>query len=82
MSSAMVFSGKAGVDTYVAVTLKSAIRLYAKTGMKVNRAYTPTAMLAKAGEITGKKFKRGQFAEAVNELEIWLAKNGRASDPA
>lgn len=78
MSSAMVFSGEAGVNTYVAVVLKSAIKLYAKTGIKANRAYTPTNMLAKAGEITGKKFKRGQFDAAVEALDEWLAANGRA----
>jgi hypothetical protein len=72
----IVFEGKAGVDTYRAITLKHAIAFYAKSGMKVNRAYTPTRMLAAAGEITGQTFKRGQYAQAVAALEAWIAING------
>lgn len=74
------FSGKRGVDTFTAIVLKSGISLYAKTGMKPNRAYTPTAMLAKAGQITGKKFKRGQFAEAIAALDAWINEFGANSD--
>jgi hypothetical protein len=72
----IVFEGKAGVDTYRAITLKHAIAFYAKTGMKVNRAYTPTAMLRAAGEITGQTFKRGQYEQAVAALEAWIQANG------
>ena len=73
---AITFTGKAGVDTFTAIVLRQAISFYAKTGMKVNRAYTPSAMLAKAGQITGKKFKRGQYQEAVEALTVWLEENG------
>lgn len=72
------FSGPVGVATYQAIAVKHAIRFYAKTGMKVNRAYTPTAMLALASKITGHPYKRGQFAQAVADLELWIAANGSA----
>jgi hypothetical protein len=72
------FTGTEGVNTYAAIVLRSAIKLYAKTGMRANRSYTPTAMLAKAGEITGKTFKRGQFAEAQQALTEWLDAHGTA----
>ena len=68
MQTAVVFSGPSQVDRFVAVTLRQAIKLYRLHGMKVNRAYTPTAMLARASQLTGKKFKRGQFAEAEAAL--------------
>ncbi len=74
------FVGKAGVSTYQAIVLKSALKLYAKTGMKPNRAYTPTRMLALAGEITGQKFKRGQYLEAVNALQVWIDANGTTGE--
>ena len=70
------------INTFVLVTLKAAIKLYVRTGMKANRAYTPTNMLAKAGEILGKKYKRGQLPQALEDLqarydEIVAARIGR-----
>ena len=76
----VAFTGKAGVATYQAVVLKTALRFYAKTGMKVNRAYTPTRMLSLAGEITGQKFKRGQYEPAAVALEEWLEVNGTTGE--
>lgn len=81
MSEAMVFSGEAGVSTFVAVTLKSGLKLFARTGMKPNRLWTSKAMMAKAAQITGKKFKARDYDGAIAALEEWLAANGRASDP-
>lgn len=57
-------------QAYRRVVIANALRFYARTGMRVNRAYTPTAMLRAATELTGKKFKRGQYlaaAEAIME---------------
>jgi len=81
MESAMVFSGQAGVATYQAIALKSGLRLYAKTGMKPNRAWSPSAMMKTAATITGKKFKARDYQGAIAALEEWIAANGRASDP-
>jgi hypothetical protein len=78
--SAIVFSGAPAVSVYVAITLKHGLRLYAKTGMKPNRAWTPTNMLAKASEITGKTFKRGQFQQAIDALESWIEENRQNAD--
>ena len=63
------FTGEKEVNTFVLVILKSAIKLYINTGMKANRAYTPTNMLAKAGEFTGKTYKRGQLPIAHDDLQ-------------
>lgn len=63
------FSGPAQVNTFVMITLKSAIKLYIQTGMKANRAYTPTNMLHKAGELLGKTYKRGQLQQAHDDLQ-------------
>ena len=78
MTTPMIFSGPEGVATVRAIAIKHAIKFYARTGMKVNRAYTPTAMLKAAASITGKAYKRGQFDQAVADLELWIAANGRA----
>jgi hypothetical protein len=72
----IVFQGKSGVDTYRAMALKHGLKLYANTGMKPNRAWTPTNMLRAAGQITGKDYKRGRYVEAIADLEAWIAANG------
>lgn len=70
-SGGMSFVGKDAVNVYAATALASALRLYAKSGMKVNRAYTPKAMIAKANEITGKKFKARDYEGAAAALTAW-----------
>ena len=70
MDSAIVFTGKEEVNSYVLVVLKNAIKLYVNTGMKANHSYTPTAMLAKAGEFTSKVYKRGQLQMALDDLQL------------
>ncbi len=55
------------------LTLATAIDLYANTGIKANRSYTPTSMLRTAANITGKKFKRGQFKIASDALRAHAA---------
>lgn len=76
------FTGQQGVNTFVAISLRSGIKLYAKTGIKPNRMWTATNMLAKASEITGVKFKRGQFDQAVAELTKWIDANGATGEKA
>ena len=70
-----VFAGEEGVSRYQAVVLKSGLKLYAKTGMKPNRAWTPTRMLRLAEHITGRKFKRGEYMLAHDALAEWLENN-------
>ena len=65
------FDGRGAVEVYAATATASGLRFYAKTGMKINRAYTPTAMLKRASQITGKTFKRGQYELAAAELKAW-----------
>jgi hypothetical protein len=66
-----VFAGLDSVRLFQAMALKSGLRLYAKTGMRPNRAWTPSAMLKTAGSITGKDYKRGQYEQAAADLETW-----------
>ena len=68
-----MYAGPDAVATFRAYVIASALDLYAKTGIKANRAYTPTAMLRVAKEITGKTFKRGQYAEAAAAIREWAS---------
>jgi hypothetical protein len=60
-------------SVYQAAAIAAALRLYAKTGMKANSAYTPKAMMAKATEITGQKFKARDYLGASAALQVWAA---------
>ena len=68
----VMFVGPAATSLVQAITLKHSIGFYAKTGMKVTRMASPKFMLELASQITGKKFKRGQYAQAVAALETWI----------
>jgi len=67
----VMYHGPDAVACFRASVISSALRLYAKTGIKANRAYTPTNMLRAATEITGKPYKRGQYELAASDLTTW-----------
>ena len=66
-----------GIEMYRMSVIHSAIKLYLKTGMKVNRMYTPGNMVQAVAQKTGKTYKRGKagMTEAFNDLEAWLINN-------
>ena len=65
------FIGPDAVAFYRATVIAGGLRLYAKTGMQPNRAYTPTAMMRAAREITGKKFAARDYIGAADALKVW-----------
>ena len=67
----MSFVGPKAVNTYRATVVASALRLYARTGMKANRAYTPANMMRVAQEIIGQKFKARDYLGAADALKAW-----------
>lgn len=72
---ATTFTGN-GVDVFVAIALKHGIIMYAAHGMIPNRGWTITKMMAKAREITGKKFTNREYDKASRALESWIDVNG------
>jgi hypothetical protein len=70
--SNITFSGPEQVNTFVAIALKHGLILYARTGMKPNRMWTIGNMLRKAGEITGKHYRRGDAMLAANDIQAML----------
>lgn len=56
---------------FQAIVLASALKLYRTTGMKANRAYTPSAMMRTASAITGKKYKAREYEKAESDLREW-----------
>jgi hypothetical protein len=66
-----LFAGPDAVSMIRAFTIASGLSLYAKAGIVPNRAWTPTKMLQAASGITGKKYKRGQHAQAAADVKAW-----------
>ena len=68
---AQVFTGD-GISRFQIIVIKGAIKLYRDTGMKANRAYTPTNVKLMAEKLTGKKFKARDWDGMITALEALL----------
>jgi hypothetical protein len=75
---ATVFSGQQATSVFAAITVRAALKMYAGTKMVPNRRWTPTKMLAAAGRITGKTYKRGQYLQAAADLQEWITRERNA----
>jgi hypothetical protein len=53
---------------YQFLVIRKAIQLYLETGMKVNRLYTPTNMMATATKFTDVPYRRGQLKLALDHM--------------
>ena len=65
------YVGPDATAAFRAITIASALRFYAKTGMKVNRSYSPTLMLRAASDMTKKNYRRGEYLRAADDLMKW-----------
>ena len=52
------------IDAFRCATLKAGLKLYVRTGLKPNRAWTLSAMLKAATEYTGTKYPRSKSGAA------------------
>lgn len=70
---ATTFSGEGAVNVFAMAALASGLRLYAKTGMKPNRAWTPAAMMRTARYHLGdaaKGLKSRDYEKAADLLSL------------
>lgn len=65
---ARTFAGEGAVNVFAMAVIASGLRLYAKTGMLPNRAYTPTKMMAAAERYLGQTFKKRDYLGAAEAL--------------
>jgi hypothetical protein len=72
-SGSTSFVGREAVSVFQCKVIARALRFYNDTGMKVNRAYTPTNMLRTASALTGQTFKRGEYIKAAEALDALAA---------
>jgi len=70
MTNTVSFTTPAQIDTFRAKVLLQAIRFYLKTGMQVNRMYTPANMKRVVSEYTGTDYPRSRkgLEQAYNDL--------------
>lgn len=66
--SDMVFDTPESINAFRAIVIANGLKMYAKTGMMPNRAYTPKNMMAAAEQMTGKKFKSRDYLGAADAL--------------
>lgn len=67
------FAGPDAVNVVRAAHLVSALKLYAKTGMRMTRHASPSVLLALAKEFTGKDYKgRNKYEDAADDVKVWL----------
>lgn len=64
--------GPDAVNLFRAISVRAALTMYARTGMKMTRGATPTVLLAIATEYSGKAYKRGQYDQAAEDVRIWV----------
>jgi hypothetical protein len=62
---------------YQALAIAKALEAYALYGLKVNRAYTPSAMMRTASSITGKRFAARDYTGAAAALKEWANEQSR-----
>ena len=67
-----VYTG-AHVTMFQAMVLRTGLKMYARTKVQPNALFTPTNMLDAAGRITGRRYRRGQYMEAANDLGVFIA---------
>lgn len=69
-SGSIMFDGPEAVAIYRAAVLESAAAMYLNTGMKPNRAYTPTRMRDALNDDSGSKAKN--LKQALRDHVIWF----------
>ena len=67
------FVGRDAVDLFSDIAVLTALRLYERTKMQVNRNYTPGNMLKYVSRRTGQVFKRGAYSEAIRALDAYIS---------
>jgi len=77
---ATTFVGEAGVSTYRAIVIKAAIRMKRDHNMMPNRGWTVRSMLNAASSITGNPYRRGQYTQAIADLETWIKEHGTTGE--
>jgi len=64
---------KTPVRRYQALVVAKALEVYARTGNRVNRSYTPRNMIYVAGQILGQIQPKRDYLGAAQRLRDWAA---------
>lgn len=73
--NAQSFVGRGAVEVFRAAVISQALTMYARTGMKANRAYTPKNMMEAARDILGdasKGVKTREYLKMASLLSGWV----------
>ncbi len=66
--------GPKAVNVFRLITIQAGLKMLHRTNgrMLITRTATPTALFRLASEVTGAKYKRGQYEKAIAELQITI----------
>jgi hypothetical protein len=79
-SGSTIYDGSSAVEFFRLIAIAQILEFYDQWGIIRVQGWTPTALLTKATEITGKTYKRGRHAQAAADLRA-MAEHIRASLP-
>jgi len=74
------YVGPDATELFRVMCLTNALGIYHKTGLIPTRGVTISKMLAMAGQITQKRYKRGDVVMAIEDLRLWCV-NMRSALP-
>jgi len=60
------------IDAYRALVVAKGLEFWAKHKMRLNRAYTPSNLMAAASQITGKKYRARDYLVAAADIREML----------
>lgn len=69
------YVGPIATDLYRAKVVRGALKMHVRTGgaFRLTRAASPARLLKLATEYTGKVYKRGRQAEALADMDAYIA---------
>jgi hypothetical protein len=67
----MAINHPSEIQKFEALALFSAAKLYVKTGISANTAYTPKNMMRAASDFTGMDYTR--LDDVVTDLRLWFS---------
>lgn len=78
-TGAITVTGKDSIETYRLIALRSALRLWERTGIIPQRGVTISHMLKLSSEVTGKRYPRSKKGAVAAQADLGTLLESRKS---